>query len=119
VFPAYNFEVADFHTYFVGDDGAWVHNSCGRLLPFSDPNRVREVNKTLDRIERGGPFPFAKDGTAFKNREGLLPANGNYTEFTVVTPGAGNRAARRVVVDGNSGRKYYSDDHYKSFIQIE
>jgi len=24
----YNFEVADFHTYFVGDGGAWVHNDC-------------------------------------------------------------------------------------------
>jgi len=23
----YNFEVADFHTYFVGDGGAWVHNA--------------------------------------------------------------------------------------------
>ncbi len=30
-FSAYNFEVADFHTYFVGEDGAWVHNAnCGR-----------------------------------------------------------------------------------------
>ena len=24
----YNFEVADFHTYFVGEQGAWVHNNC-------------------------------------------------------------------------------------------
>jgi hypothetical protein len=29
----FNFEVADFHTYFVGEDGAWVHNmkDCGEL----------------------------------------------------------------------------------------
>ena len=27
----YNFEVADFHTYFVGDGGAWVHNVCDTL----------------------------------------------------------------------------------------
>jgi len=25
----YNFEVEDFHSYFVGVDGAWVHNMCG------------------------------------------------------------------------------------------
>ncbi|MFO0476473.1 MAG: polymorphic toxin-type HINT domain-containing protein [Alphaproteobacteria bacterium] len=25
----YNFEVADWHTYFVGDAGVWVHNACG------------------------------------------------------------------------------------------
>ncbi len=24
----YNFEVADYHTYFVGDSGVWVHNNC-------------------------------------------------------------------------------------------
>jgi len=24
----YNFEVKDFHTYFVGEQGAWVHNQC-------------------------------------------------------------------------------------------
>jgi hypothetical protein len=26
-FTTYNFEVQDFHTYFVGDDGVWVHNN--------------------------------------------------------------------------------------------
>ncbi|EDM24683.1 hypothetical protein LNTAR_18420 [Lentisphaera araneosa HTCC2155] len=25
-FTTYNFEVADFHTYFAGDSGLWVHN---------------------------------------------------------------------------------------------
>ena len=24
----YHFEVEDYHTYFVGDDGVWVHNMC-------------------------------------------------------------------------------------------
>ena len=28
---AYNFEVADFHTYGVGDSQVWVHNACPRL----------------------------------------------------------------------------------------
>jgi hypothetical protein len=26
--PTYNLEVADFHTYFVGEDRLWVHNEC-------------------------------------------------------------------------------------------
>jgi len=26
-FTTYNIEVADYHTYFVGDDGVWVHYS--------------------------------------------------------------------------------------------
>ncbi len=29
----YNFEVADFHTYFVGKRGAWVHNAPCNLQP--------------------------------------------------------------------------------------
>ncbi len=29
----YNFEVADYHTYFVGDDGVWVHNQCKNDVP--------------------------------------------------------------------------------------
>lgn len=33
----YNFEVEDFHTYYVGKLGAWVHNTCGdsKQLPFN------------------------------------------------------------------------------------
>ena len=38
VFVAYNLEVADFHTYFVGHDGAWVHNSC----KITSPSQLRQ-----------------------------------------------------------------------------
>ncbi len=34
----YNLEVEDFHTYFVGDSGVWVHNQYARAL--SDANRA-------------------------------------------------------------------------------
>ena len=27
----YNFEVADYHTYFVGESGVWVHNQCNAV----------------------------------------------------------------------------------------
>jgi RHS repeat-associated protein len=30
--PTFNLEIADFHTYFVGESGAWVHNACGASL---------------------------------------------------------------------------------------
>ncbi|MET0285099.1 MAG: polymorphic toxin-type HINT domain-containing protein, partial [Polyangiales bacterium] len=37
----YNFEVENYHTYFVGKDGAWVHNTCPELTEdgkgFKDP----------------------------------------------------------------------------------
>lgn len=44
---------------------------------------------------------------------------GNYKEYTVDTPGASNRGARRVVQDQGAGKTFYTDDHYKNFIQID
>lgn len=75
-------------------------------------------------ILSGGPFPYSKDGTVFGNRERLLPskARGFYREYTVKTPGARGRAARRIVCSGKPPTQpdtcYYTDDHYASFRQI-
>jgi len=77
------------------------------------PNEARE---TLALIKRGGPFPYRQDGSTFGNRERRLPlkARGYYREYTVPTPGARDRAARRIVA-GRDGEYYYTDDHYNSF----
>jgi len=79
----------------------------------------REARDTLRLIERGGPYPYAKDGATFGNREGMLPkqARGYYHEYTVKTPGERTRGARRIVA-GRGGEYYYSDDHYNSFRRI-
>jgi ribonuclease T1 len=82
-----------------------------------------EARETLARIRRGGPFRYTRDGTTFFNREGLLPRRqrGYYTEYTVPTPGARDRGARRIVAGGDarvSGEYYYTGDHYRSFRRI-
>ena len=33
----------------------------------------REARATLALVKAGGPFPYAKDGSAFGNREKMLP----------------------------------------------
>ncbi|MET9011111.1 ribonuclease domain-containing protein [Streptomyces olivaceoviridis] len=75
-----------------------------------------EARGTLALIDKGGPFPYAKDGTVFGNFERLLPEHrrGYYHEYTVPTPGSHDRGARRIVT-GQGGEFYYSDDHYESF----
>lgn len=84
----------------------------------------REAQRTEQLIRAGGPFPYAKDGTAFGNRERLLPRRerGYYREYTVPTPGSRNRGARRIVCGGAEVRQpeacYYTDDHYASFRRI-
>jgi ribonuclease T1 len=79
----------------------------------------REARDTLRLIDRGGPFPYSKDGSVFQNREGLLPdrPRGYYREYTVITPGENDRGARRIV-GGERGELYYTADHYDSFSRI-
>ena len=82
-----------------------------------------EARETLSRIRAGTRMPYAKDGTVFGNREGMLPRRqrGYYTEYTVATPGARDRGARRIIAGGDparTGEFYYTSDHYRSFQRI-
>ncbi|WP_427385083.1 ribonuclease domain-containing protein [Janibacter sp. G56] len=81
------------------------------------PDEAREV---LALIRVGGPYRYDRDGVTFRNRERILPAQqrGYYKEYTVPTPGESDRGARRIV-GGADGDRYYTDDHYDSFRQIE
>ncbi|WP_447123071.1 ribonuclease domain-containing protein [Glaciimonas sp. GG7] len=83
-----------------------------------------QARQTLVLIKQGGPFPYTKDGVVFGNYERLLPQQkrGYYHEFTVKTPKARNRGARRIIAGGvsqSSGEYYYTDNHYVSFKRIQ
>jgi ribonuclease T1 len=115
----------------------------GELPEIRAAELPREARETLRLIKKGGPFPYARDGSTFGNRERLLPLRprGYYREYTVRTPGARDRGARRIVAGGcsgaaaesNTGRAksgpyfvapcagseyYYTEDHYASFRRI-
>lgn len=79
--------------------------------------------ETYERIRQGGPFPHEKDGVVFGNRERQLPPEkrGYYREYTVATPGARDRGARRIVCGGPARSPqacWYTADHYASFRKI-
>ncbi len=84
----------------------------------------REGTQVLQTIAQGGKFRYNKDGVTFGNRERLLPrqASGYYREYTVPTPGEGDRGARRIVCGGqpvtSTAECYYTGDHYASFRRI-
>jgi len=96
--------------------------------PVAGPVAVAELSAEAQTvhtaIHRGGPFRYAKDGTTFGNRERLLPVKtkGYYREYTVATPGARDRGARRIVCGGSvpvaPAACYYTGDHYASFKRI-
>nr|WP_313715945.1 ribonuclease domain-containing protein [Arsenicicoccus bolidensis] len=79
----------------------------------------------IEAIRAGGPFRHPRnDGVTFGNRERLLPLEqrGYYREYTVPTPGASTRGARRIITGGGAARSplhwYYTADHYESFCEI-
>ena len=80
-----------------------------------------EARQTQRLILSGGPFAHAKDGVVFGNFERRLPRRerGFYREYTVATPGARDRGARRIVCGGRQATLpdacYYTADHYASF----
>ena len=106
----------------------WVQGD-GDPAPDTDPGALPavaladlppEAGQTLDLIDAGGPYPYEQDDGVFMNREELLPnqPESYYREYTVETPGSGDRGARRIVA-GNGGELYWTDDHYTSFARIE
>jgi ribonuclease T1 len=92
---------------------------------FAPPGEIRleqlppDAIRTIRLIDRGGPYPFARDGSVFANRERRLPQRlrGYYREYTVAPVGARERGARRIVA-GRDGELYYSPDHYRSFQRV-
>ncbi|AJX36156.1 RHS repeat-associated core domain-containing protein [Burkholderia oklahomensis] len=89
------------------------------------PAEMRELQRTIDNI-KSNRQTYPRDGIPFDNDfrkspdgQRLDTGSGPYSEWTVRTPGVGNRGERRIVVDKSTGRAYYSHDHYQSFIEID
>jgi ribonuclease T1 len=79
--------------------------------------RARDVLAAIEA--RGGePLSGYVGGRAFHNRERQLPA-GRYREYDVHrrVPGQ-NRGPERLVIDQITGRAYYTDDHYRTFVRL-
>ena len=70
-----------------------------------------EAHATIQLIIDRGPFPYPADNTEFRNNFQDLP-NGQYREFTVVTPGCRNRGARRVIAR-QTGMLFFTACHYE------
>ena len=83
-----------------------------------------EARRTEQLIHAGGPFPYSRDGVVFGNYEKRLERQprGYYHEYTVPTPGARNRGARRIICGGDKPTEpdacFYTEDHYGSFHRI-
>jgi guanyl-specific ribonuclease Sa len=81
------------------------------------PQRVYDLLAELQRRD-GKPLPGYVGGQDFKNRERRLP-RGRYREYDVnrKIPGR-SRGAERLVIEQNTGKAYYTSDHYRSFVPL-
>lgn len=104
---------------------AYPSGSAGRtpdsgLDTIAESKLPKQAKEVLGLIRAGGPFEYDQDDKTFQNREGILPSQkrGYYREYTVETTGSSDRGARRII-GGREGDRYWTDDHYDSFRQIE
>ena len=92
------------------------------------PDRLRHVAKDplqkakdlLEAIQQheGNALPGYIGGRTFQNRERRLP-RGHYREYDVSPKIRGrSRDAERIVIEQDTGRAYYTGNHYRTFIPL-
>ena len=81
------------------------------------PEKAYELLEALQQ-RKGEPLPGYAGGKAFRNREHRLPP-GRYKEYDVNrrVPGR-SRDAERLVIEQETGKAYYTNDHYRTFVSL-
>ncbi len=81
---------------------------------------LQKAKDLLEAIQKreGKALPGYIGGRVFQNRERRLP-RGDYREYDVNPKIRGrSRDAERIVIEQDSGRAYYTGDHYRTFIPL-
>jgi ribonuclease T1 len=81
------------------------------------PAKAYELLEALER-RNGEPLPGYVGGKVFRNRERRLPS-GRYKEYDVNRRAPGrSRDAERLVIEQETGKAYYTNDHYRTFVPL-
>lgn len=84
----------------------------------SAPQKAYDLLVQL-QARSGKPLPGYAGGREFQNRERRLPP-GHYREYDVNPKIRGrSRDAERIVIEQDSGRAYYTGNHYRTFTQMD
>ena len=81
---------------------------------------LQKAKDLLEAIQQheGKPLPGYVGGKVFQNRERRLP-RGHYREYDVNPKIRGrSRDAERIVIEQDTGRAYYTADHYRTFTPL-
>jgi ribonuclease T1 len=81
------------------------------------PQKAKDLLETIQRHE-GKALPGYIGGGSFQNRERRLP-RGHYREYDVNPKIRGrSRDAERIVIEQDTGKAYYTGDHYRTFMPL-
>ena len=81
------------------------------------PQKARDLLAAIQQHE-GKALPGYIGGGVFQNRERRLP-RGHYREYDVNPKIRGrSRDAERIVIEQDTGKAYYTDDHYRTFTPL-
>lgn len=113
VVTVYNFEVADFHTYYVSEDGVLVHNKGKQIRDIPRAGPGKQLKKDLNSVKRGE----ISSHDTYRGEE--CPDWAGAEEFyTPSSPaGSGWRILKQTRPDG-SVRYGWSKDHYKHITEF-
>jgi ribonuclease T1 len=81
---------------------------------------LQKAKDLLEAIQQheGNALPGYIGGGAFQNREKRLP-RGHYREYDVNPKIRGrSRDAERIVIEQDTGRAYYTGNHYRTFMPL-
>ena len=83
-----------------------------------DPlQKAKDLLEAIQQHEGNAP-PGYIGGRTFQNRERRLP-RGHYREYDVNQKMRGrSRDAERIVIEQDTGKAYYTDDHYRTFMPL-
>jgi guanyl-specific ribonuclease Sa len=92
----------------------------GRQLHRAAKDPLQKAKDLLEAIQQheGKALPGYIGGRVFQNRESRLPS-GRYREYDVNPKVRGrSRDAERIVIEQDTGRAYYTGNHYRTFIPL-
>jgi ribonuclease T1 len=103
--------------------GPALHNATpplDRQLHRAAKDPLQKAKDLLEAIQQheGKALPGYVGGGVFQNRERLLP-RGHYREYDVNPKIRGrSRDAERIVIEQDTGRAYYTGNHYRTFTPL-
>jgi len=81
------------------------------------PQKAKDLLEAIQQ-HSGKALPGYIGGRVFQNRERRLPP-GHYREYDVNPKVRGrSRDAERIVIEQDTGRAYYTDNHYRTFMPL-